>query len=735
MAKQQPVHEFRFRDLSSTKVAELDVSPDSARGDTVPPCTLGKKIAANRLSARFQIATDQRDRVEALSNAGYFGMPQPKDSQEWRDAVSQKQFLEVISRDEATQRFRQHLDTHPIDYESVPLARSLGRVLAVDVVSEIDVPAFDRSNVDGFAVQASDTAGAMEETPSELALNSEVLSPGTAPSLEVRSGTATPIATGGMLPRGADAVVMIEHTELVEEGGEENAASDKRGSRLRVFHSAASGQAVTFAGTDVARGETVLRIGQVLTSREIGVLAALGMTKVDVWKKPRVAIVSTGNEIVPPGEEVPTGSVYDSNAAILSAAVAELGCEPVPLGTVRDDVDRLREIIKSAEDCDAIILSGGTSKGAGDLSYQVISEFNDPGIVAHGVALKPGKPICLAVNRGRPVVVLPGFPTSAVFTFHEFVAPVLREMAGLAPENRQTVNATVPIRVNSDRGRTEYSLVNLVRGESGLSAWPMGKGSGSVTTFSLADGFITIDQHTEILDEGTLVPVALLGRELVPADLVVIGSHCVGLDYLLGEMRKRGFTSRVLHVGSMGGVAAARRGECDISGVHLMDPQTEKYNKHLLTESLQLVPGYRRRQGVVYREGDERFVGRSAEEAIDALSGDSQCAMINRNPGSGTRVLIDQLLGDQRPPGYNVQTKSHNAVATAVVQSRADWGVAIDTVAARYGLGFLPLRDEHYDFIVPKSRRDRPAVVAFRELLNDSVVQNKLAEMGFSIGE
>jgi putative molybdopterin biosynthesis protein len=657
-------------------------------------------------------------------------MPQPRDAQEWRDAVSQKQFLEVISRDEATQRFRQYLDTKPKNRESVSLARSLGRVLAVDVVSEIDVPAFDRSNVDGFAVQAADTAGAMEETPVELLLNPEVLSPGAAPTLEVRCGTATPIATGGMLPRGADAVVMIEHSETAAEPDAGEADVDEV---LRIFHSAASGQAVTFAGTDIARGETVLRFGQVMTSREIGVLAALGLTSVEVWKKPRVAIVSTGNEIVPPGDVLPTGSVYDSNAAILSAAVEELGCESVALGTVRDDVDRLREIIRSADDCDAIVMSGGTSKGAGDLSYQVVSEFSDPGIVAHGVALKPGKPICLAVNAGRPVVVLPGFPTSAVFTFHEFVAPVLREMAGLAPENRQTVEATLPIRMNSDRGRTEYSLVSLVRGESGLSAWPMGKGSGSVTTFSLADGFITIDQHTEILDEGSTVRVTLLGRGLIAADLVVIGSHCVGLDFLLGEMRRRGFTSRVLHVGSMGGVAAAKRGECDIAGVHLMNPATDEYNRHLLTETLDLMTGYRRRQGVVFRRGDDRFEGRAADEAVSAAIGETGCTMINRNPGSGTRVLIDRLLGVARPAGYNVQTKSHNAVATAVVQQRADWGVAIDTVASSYGLGFLPLRDEHYDFIIPKSRQDRVPVLEFRKLLLDPVVQASLVEMGFSI--
>jgi putative molybdopterin biosynthesis protein len=662
-------------------------------------------------------------------------MPQSQDSQEWRDAVSQKQFLEVISRDEATQRFRQHLETAPRHRESVTLADALGRVLAVDVISVIDVPAFDRSNVDGFAVQAADSAGAMEEAPAELTLNSEILSPGFAPEIEVHTGTATPIATGGMLPRGADAVVMVEHTEMARlpdttHDSAEDSKQDEQ--RLRVFHSVASGHAVTFAGTDIARGETVLRFGAVLTSREIGVLAALGLTAIEVWKKPRVAIVSTGNEIVAPGELLPTGSVYDSNAAILSAAVEELGCEAVRLGTVRDDVDRLREILHSADDCDAVVLSGGTSKGAGDLSYQVVSELTNPGIVAHGVALKPGKPICLAVSDGRPVVVLPGFPTSAVFTFHEFVAPVLREMAGLAPENRRNVDATLPIRMNSERGRTEYSLVSLVRSETGLTAWPMGKGSGSVTTFSLADGFITIDQHTEILDQGSTVAVTLLGRELAPADLVVIGSHCVGFDFLLGEMRKRGFTSRVLHVGSMGGVAAAKRGECDIAGVHLMDPETQKYNRHLLTESLNLVTGYRRRQGVVFRRGDDRFENRTAADAIAVALSDSSCTMINRNPGSGTRVLIDQLLSDARPPGYNVQTKSHNAVATAVVQGRADWGVAIDTVASSYDLGFLPLQDEHYDFIIPEARFERPPVLAFRQLLTEQPVRAALGQMGFS---
>jgi molybdopterin molybdotransferase/putative molybdopterin biosynthesis protein len=379
------------------------------------------------------------------------------------------------------------------------------------------------------------------------------------------------------------------------------------------------------------------------------------------------------------------------------------------------------------------LFSGGTSKGAGDLSYRVVGRLQDPGIVAHGVALKPGKPICLAVTSHKPVVILPGFPTSAIFTFHEFVAPVIRAYAGLTPEQRQAVSATLPMRINSERGRTEYLLVGLVQGPEGLSAYPMGKGSGSVTSFSGADGFITIDQHTEIVDPGSTVSVQLLGQRLEPADLVIIGSHCVGLDRLIGELLHRGIRAKAMYVGSMGGLAAAKRGECDIAGIHLMDPKTGEYNRHLLTEALVLVPGYGRMQGIVYRSGDVRFAGKDAKEALAAALQDPACTMVNRNTGSGTRTLVDQLLGERRPPGYSIQTKSHNAVAAAVSQGRVDWGVAIDTIARQYRLGFIPLQEEHYDFVVPKARRDRPAVRSFCELLKDGGMRQLLSGLGFRV--
>jgi putative molybdopterin biosynthesis protein len=638
-------------------------------------------------------------------------------------AARQEQFLDVIDRAEAAARFRSHLRLEALGQETVPLAAALHRVLAVTVQAPVDVPAFDRASVDGFAVQSADTHGAREDRPAILTVNPEVLAPGTEPGRTVEPGTATPIATGGMLPRGADAVVMIEHTEALP--GELL--------RVEIRKPALPGQFVAFAGTDVARGETVLREGQVLTSRELGVLAALGLAEVSVRRRPRVAILSTGNEIIAPGEPPRQGKVYDSNGAILAAAVAELGGEPVPLGVVADDEIDLEAALARALECDMVLLSGGTSKGAGDVSYRCLSRLRNPGVVAHGVALKPGKPVCLAVADGKPVVALPGFPTSAIFNFHEFVAPVLRRWAGLPEAEAKTVEAVLPVRVNSERGRAEFLLVSLMPTDAGLAAYPMGKGSGSVTAFSFADGFITIDQRTELVPAGSPVSVQLLAGDSGPADLVFVGSQCAGLDRLLTLARGRGFAVKALYVGSLGGVAAARRGECDIAGVHLMDPESGTYNAHLASRDLLMVPGYRRMQGLVYRPGDSRFAGKPLEDALAAALADPACLLVNRNAGSGTRILLDRLLEGRQPAGYAVQPKSHNAVAAAVASGRADWGLAIDTVAAQYGLDFTAVQEEHYDFLVPASRAGRPAVRAFRELLAEEGTRAELLGQGFRL--
>lgn len=635
--------------------------------------------------------------------------------------MTQQQFLNVIDRDLAEQRFRDALNLAPRHRESVALSDALGRVLCCDVAAEVDVPSFDRSNYDGYAVRASDTFGAAEEQPRRVELLDEVIATAVQPSNAIAPGSAMEIATGGMVPRGADAVVMVEDAD-VEEG------------RLLIRRPVPPGFGISFAGTDIVAGEIVLHQGTPLTSRDTGVLAAIGKELVEVWALPRVAILSTGDEIIEPGKPMRPGLVYDSNARIIADAVRELGCQAVVLGIVRDDADLLRTQVQAAlSSCDAVLLSGGTSKGAGDISYHVVAELDQPGIVAHGVALKPGKPICLAVQDEKPVVVLPGFPTSAVFTFHEFVAPVLRSLAGQPSEAADEIDARLAVKINSQIGRTEYVLVGLVEDDSRqLSAFPMGKGSGSVTAYSRADGFISVARHREIVESGEQVRVRLLGRGLQPSDLVVVGSHCVGLDYLLSRMQQLGWSTKSLAVGSMAGLEAVRRGECDLAGVHLLDAESNLYNQPFLTETMVLVDGYRRRQGILYRKDDERFAACDGLGAVDRVKQLDNCLMINRNAGSGTRVLIEQILDGWQPPGYGVQPRNHHAVAAAVKQSRADWGVAIESVADGQQLGFLPLADEHYDFVVPATRLRRPAVVAFRELLESQETRAALQKLKLS---
>src|SRR5580658_9069620 len=275
--------------------------------------------------------------------------PEPK----WKCGFmrDQEQFLQVLDRDEAERRFRGAVDCKPRGTEVVPLDAALGRVLAADVVSPVDVPSFDRSNVDGFAVVAEDTFGASEEVPRTVLLVEEEIHTGVVPSTVIEPGKAVLIATGGMVPRGADAVVMVEYAEA-------------RGGELRIARAVTAGSGVSFAGTDITAGETVLRRGRQLTSRDTGVLAAIGVANVNVWRKPVVAILSTGDEIIAPGDPMQPAKVYDSNAQVLADAVRELGGEPRRLGITGDDPAALRERLKHAlEFADVVLLSGGTSKG------------------------------------------------------------------------------------------------------------------------------------------------------------------------------------------------------------------------------------------------------------------------------------------------------------------------------------------------------------------------------------
>jgi putative molybdopterin biosynthesis protein len=303
----------------------------------------------------------------------------------------------------------------------------------------------------------------------------------------------------------------------------------------------------------------------------------------------------------------------------------------------------------------------------------------------------------------------------------------------LPPEAARTIAARVPVRIASELGREEFVLVSLVDSDVGPIAFPTGKGSGAVTAFSQADGFLSIDALASALDAESAAEVTLIGEAARAPDLVIMGSHDVALDVVVGALAERGLAVRTIAVGSLGGVAAASRRECDLAPVHLVDPATGIYNKHLLGPGLGLVPGWRRMQGFVFRPGDARFEGASAAAALKAALNDATALMVNRNAGSGTRVLVDSLLRGARPAGYANQPRSHNAVAAAVAQHRADWGIAIEPVARMYGLGFLPIAPEEYDFILVEARRERPAVQAFLEALRSEAVRQRIRALGMEM--
>ncbi|MHC4820162.1 MAG: molybdopterin biosynthesis protein [Planctomycetota bacterium] len=633
-------------------------------------------------------------------------------------------FLTVVSREDAKRLWDEAASFGSLSAEEVPIAEALGRVVAQDLSAPEDVPSFRRADRDGYAVRAQDTFGATEEDPVTVARSGFSLTPGQEAAEEHAAGHATEVATGAVVPRGADAVVMVEDTR--EEEGD-----------VKLLHSVVPGQHVTQAGTDVAAGESIARAGDHLTSRDTAVLAACGVGTVPVVGRPKVAVLSTGDEIIPPGADLREGLVRDCNARSLADAVRDAGGVPDERGVVLDERDAVEAAILSAvEASDLVLLSGGTSKGAGDLAGSVLRDMEGAEVLVHGVALKPGKPLLLAVVGGTPLAVLPGFPTSALFTFHEFIAPVIRQMAGLPPhEYGDNMEATLAVRLRSKRGFQDFNLVDLVHGRDGVLAYPVGKGSGSITTFARADGFLAVPEEREQVEAGETVHVTPLGGN-PRHDLAIVGSHCAGIDRLLRLVRDRsGFTAKVIAVGSTAGLEAARRGGCDLAGIHLLDEETDTYNAPFVERAggIVLVPGYRRRQGWVYRPGDSRFEGLDAAQCATAASEDDGFLLAQRNRGSGTRLLIDRLFDGESATlqGGDAELRSHTAVCAAVKHGKADGGVAEETVARAAGLSFAFLREEHFDFAVPSDRMERPSVLAFVSVLQSEEAKAVLQGAGF----
>jgi putative molybdopterin biosynthesis protein len=412
-------------------------------------------------------------------------------------------FRRLLSLEEAREAIQSQVRTGALGVEEIPLLEAADRVLAEDIVAMLDIPPFDRSTVDGYAVRAEDTFGAEENRPVTLKICGTVPI-GELPSIRVLKNEAAEIVTGAPIPEGADAVVMVEHTE-------------RKLDCVHVFSAVAKHANVMKAGGDIRKGVTVLKRERLLGSREIGVLAALGIDKVKVYRIPRVAVLSTGPEIIEPGKKLAPGKIYDINAYSLSTAVLESGGKPIYLGVFQDHLAELQTALGHALDsADMVVTSGGVSVGPKDMMPKALASLGKPGVIFSGIAIKPGKPTTAAVVGHKLVFSLPGHPTSALLVFHLLVRPAIQVMAGRKPEEDTETEAIAAARMFSAKGRKTFVMVALKLDESHrILAKPVSGGdSGAITTLAKADGFVEIPENVQFIDAGEEVVVRLFGPKM-----------------------------------------------------------------------------------------------------------------------------------------------------------------------------------------------------------------------------
>jgi len=641
--------------------------------------------------------------------------------------LSRKIFHTLYSIGEALEAIKRTINPAPRGVEEVELGSALGRVLAEDIYAPIDHPPFDRSEVDGYAVRSVDVEWADELAPVTLRV-AGVVGVGEEPLKPCRPGEAVGIATGAMLPRGCDSVVMEEYTD----GGRDS---------VKVYRSVSPGENVSTAGSDISAGDLVLLKGTRLGHEHIAVLAGLGLRSVRVYTKPRIAVYSTGNEIVEPGNPLPLGKVYDVNGYLVSSYLRELGAEAVFKGLLPDNYSSLRDAIeRDLAEYDAVVTSGGTSAGEGDLVYRVFEDLGE--IIVHGLKTKPGKPTVIAVSRGKLLIGLPGFPLSCYMILRGLVKPVVSWMTG-ARDVDYVVEAELPLRVRKQVGKAWLIPVSLVEGRYGYSAYPVSLSSGSIASLIYSDGFIELPEDVDVAEAGSRVRVVLFKPGTPPPRLNIIGSN----DPLLMDiLRESGlaYSSRVLNVGSLAGWHSVARGEADVAPTHLLDEETLRYNtpflkRYGLEGKAVLIRGFDRLIGLVVAKGNPKNI----QGIRDLLRSDVR--IVNRTKGSGIRVYLDymlrKVLEEEKIPfkrvsevvnGYTYEVKTHTAVALAVRQGRADVGIASGYVAEMFNLDFIPLTWEEYDFLVPRDRLERKLVKEFIESLRDrNLVSRAMRYQGY----
>lgn len=592
-----------------------------------------------------------------------------------------------------------------IQYETIPVTESLNRVTRHATYAKYSSPLFNASAMDGIAVISERTVAATEVAPVTLKEKEDYIV----------------VDTGDPIHPPYDAVIMAEDLVETKDG-------------VQITASAAPWQHVRPIGEDIVVGEMILPSRHKIRPIDVGVLLSAGITRIEVVKRPRAAIFPTGTEIIEPEDTPREGSIIESNSRMFENMVIEAGGEARRFPPIIDDYEQIRDhIAKAACEYDMVIVNAGSSAGTEDYTVHVLRELGE--VIVHGVAIKPGKPVILAVVEGKPVIGLPGYPVSAYIGFENFVLPVLAMMGQTALKKNEVVTASVSKRLVSSLRHKEYVRVKVGKVGDKMVAAPLARGAGAAMSLVRADGFCVIEQHSEGVEAGEPVQVELYrDKAEVENTVVIIGSHDLILDVAADMMPNLypGMFVSSTHVGSMGGLMALKRKEAHLAPIHLLDEETGEYNLSYIRRlfgsgKMALIKGVGRTQGILVKKGNPLGI-----KGIEDLPG---CRYVNRQRGAGTRVLFDYKLkqmgiAPEQINGYEREAATHMAVAAAVGSDGADAGMGILSAAKAMDLDFIPVGPEEYDFAVPLEYLELPHIKAFIEILKMDEFHKRLDELG-----